>query len=117
MYDFCTTVSEEPQFLYDCDCNTHTQNHTTMGDIGHGLCRRPWQSTAGSSATRVLSMLWPMLGMLGLFFSPEGVSSVTFFTSARESNFFPNTGDVRHRLCRHLSLSVAQLGTTFLIVR
>ncbi len=47
-----------------------------------------------------------------IFFSPGGVSSVTFFTSARESNFFPNTGDVRHRLCRRPSLSVPQLGTT-----
>jgi hypothetical protein len=39
-----------------------------MGDIGHGLCCRPWQSTAGSGATRVLSTSWPTLGTLGLFF-------------------------------------------------
>ncbi len=44
--------------------------------------------------------------------SPGGVISVTFFTSAHESDFFPNTGDVRRRLCRRPSLSVAQLGTT-----
>ncbi len=46
------------------------------------------------------------------FFSPGGVSSVTFFTSARESDFFPNTGDVRRRLCCRPLLSVARLGTT-----
>ncbi len=83
-----------------------------MGDIGHGLCRYPWQSTAGSGATHVLSTSWLTLGTLGLFFSPGGVSSVTFFTSARESDFFPNTGDVRRRLCRRPLLSVAQSGTT-----
>jgi hypothetical protein len=83
-----------------------------MGNIGHGLCRRPWQSTAGYGATRVLSTSWPTLGMLGFFFSPGGVSSVTFFTSARESDFFPNTGDIRRRLCCRPSLSVARLSTT-----
>jgi hypothetical protein len=83
-----------------------------MGDIGHGLLRRPWQSTAGSGGTRVLATLWPTLGMLCLFFLPGGVSSVTFFTSACESDFFPNTCDVRRRLCCRPLLSVAQLGTT-----
>ncbi len=79
MNDFCTTVSEEPQFLYDRDSDTHTQKHTTMDDIGYGLCRRPWQSTTGSGVTRVLSTLWPMLGMLGLFFFAWGGEFCHFF--------------------------------------
>jgi hypothetical protein len=83
-----------------------------MGDIGHGLLRRPWQSTAGSGGTRVLATSWPTLGTLCFFFSPGEVSSVTYFTSARESDFFPNTCDVRRRLCCRPLLSVARLGTT-----
>jgi hypothetical protein len=50
-----------------------------------------------------------------IFFLPGGVSSVTFFTSARESDFFPNTCDVRRRLCYSPLLSVARLGTTCVI--
>jgi hypothetical protein len=83
-----------------------------MGDIGHGLCRHPWQSTAGSGMTRMLSTSWPTLGTLGLFFFAWGGEFCHFFTSARESDFFPNTGDVRRCLCRRLLLSVARLGTT-----
>jgi hypothetical protein len=83
-----------------------------MGDIGHGLCRHPWQFTAGCGRTRVLATSWPTLGTLCLFFSPGGVSSVTFFTSARESDFFPNTCDICRRLCCCPLLFVARLGTT-----
>ncbi len=83
-----------------------------MGDIGYGLCRRPWQSTAGSGGTRVLATLWPMLGTLCLFFFAWGGEFCHFFTSARESDFFPKTCDVRRRLCCHPLLSIAQLGMT-----
>ena len=104
---FCKTVTE-----------THTHKNTP-----------PWATSATASAAvrgspppvparRACS---PRHGQCWArsvyFFLPGGVSSVTFFTSACESDFFPNTGDVRRRLCRRPSLSVAQLGTTFLIVR
>jgi hypothetical protein len=52
-----------------------------------------------------------------IFFLLGGVSSVTFFTIARERKlFFPNTGDVRRRFCRRPSLSVVQLGMTGVLV-
>jgi hypothetical protein len=50
-----------------------------MGDIGHGLCRRLWQSTAGSGAMHVLSTSWLTLGMLGLFFFAWGGEFCHFF--------------------------------------
>jgi hypothetical protein len=37
----------------------------TMGSVRHGLCRRPWQSSARSSAIILLSTSWAMPGALG----------------------------------------------------
>jgi hypothetical protein len=37
----------------------------TMGAIRHGLCRRPWQSSACSSTMILLTTSWAMLGALG----------------------------------------------------
>jgi hypothetical protein len=37
----------------------------TMGTIHHGLCRRPWQSSARSSAMILLATLWATPGALG----------------------------------------------------
>jgi hypothetical protein len=51
-----------------------------MGVDGHGLYRRPWQSTAGSGTRRVLATSWPASGTLVFLFFPRGlVSSDTFF--------------------------------------
>jgi hypothetical protein len=111
LYDFCMTMSEEPQFLYDLT-ETHTYKNTP-----------PWATLAMASAAvhgspplvLVQCSCLPCLGRCcacSVYFClPGGVSSVTFFTSARESNFFPNTGDICCRLCHHPSLSVSQRGT------
>jgi hypothetical protein len=60
-----------------------------MGDIGHGLCRCPWQSAAGSGAMRVLATLWPTFGMLGLFYFPEEGEFCCFFVPMLVKLMFP----------------------------
>jgi hypothetical protein len=37
----------------------------TMGAARHGLCRRPWQSSARSSTMVLLATSWATLGALG----------------------------------------------------
>jgi hypothetical protein len=55
----CTTLTEKNQSHSPHTTETHI---TTMGVDDHGLYRRPWQSTAGSGATRVLATLWIVAG-------------------------------------------------------
>jgi len=47
-----------------------------------------------------------------LLFCEGGVSSIVFLITARQSDYFSNTGDVSRRLCRRLSLSTTQPSTT-----
>ncbi len=93
VFVFCTTFVrpwvKNHVFVWPWLRHTHTQKHTTMSDISHGLCIHPWQSTAGFGMMHMLAMSWQMLVTLGLFlFVCRGVSSVTFFTSACERDFF-----------------------------
>ncbi len=101
-HSFCTTVTE-----------THTHKNTppwaTSATASYAIHGSPPPVPAGRACLPRRGRRWACSVH---FFLPGGVSSVTFFTSACESDFFPNTCDVLRRLCCCLLLSVAQLGTT-----
>jgi hypothetical protein len=50
--------------------------------------------------------------MLVFFCFARGGEFYCFFITARQSDYFPNTGDISRRLCRHLSLSATQPSAT-----
>ena len=67
----CTTVTEKNQ-SHSTHHTKHTSSPWASTADGHGLYRRPWQSTAGSDATRVLASSWPASGALVFVFFPGG---------------------------------------------
>ncbi len=101
-HSFGTTLTE-----------THTHKNTppwaTLAMASYTVHGSPPPVPAGRACSPCCGQRW---ARSVYFFLPGGVSSVTFFTSARESDFFPNTCDVRCCLCCRPLLSVTQLGTT-----
>ncbi len=70
---------KSPLAVGECSCGcdrsdrkVHQTHITTMGVDGHGLYRRPWQSTAGSGTSHVLATSWPASGTLVFVFFPGG---------------------------------------------
>ncbi len=95
---------------------THTHKNTppwaTSATVSYAVRGSPLPVPAGRACSPHRGRRW---ARSVYFFLPGGVSSVTFCTSARESGFFPNTCDVRRCLCCRPLLSVARLGTTYLL--
>jgi hypothetical protein len=58
-------------FIYQCILK---QNFAIRGNIRHGLCHCPWQSSALSSAICLLATSWSMPGTLDLFYFALGVT-------------------------------------------
>ncbi len=88
---------------------THHQKHNTptMGNVDHGLYRRPWWSVPRSGAMRVIFTSWATPGMLGLFYFARGGEFYNTFDQCTLKQIFANMGYIRHGLCRHLWLSAA----------
>jgi hypothetical protein len=106
------TVTEKSVPLY-----THHQKHNTptMGDVGHGLYRRPWWSVARSGAMRVIFTSWATPGTLGLFYFARGGEFYNTFDQCTLKRIFANMGYVRHGLCHRLWLSAARSGAIHLL--